>query len=82
MKNSILHRIYARYEKNVRKKNCSLRKDLQISFCLFFNKSYIFSFLHQKRLYENQKLNFAAKIFEIRENVKKQNFLFQKDFQL
>ena len=63
MKNSILQQIYVRYEKNVEKENCSFRKDLQISFLLFFHKiSYIFLFIHQKRLYENQKFNFPAKI--------------------
>ena len=66
MKNSIMHQIYARYEKNVKKENCLFQKDLQISFRLFSYKSYIFSFNHQKQFYENQKFNFPAKIYEIR----------------
>ena len=53
MKNSILHQIYDKYEKNVKNTN-------------YFFISYIFSFIHQKHFYENQKLNFLTKIYEIR----------------
>ena len=53
MHNSILHQIYARYEKNIGKDNCWLQKDLQISSWLLFHESYIFSFIHEKRFYEN-----------------------------
>ena len=80
MKNSILHQIYARHEKNVIKKNCSLEKDLKINFRLFFHKNYIFSFVHQKRFYENQK--FPPKYTRYVKHVRKQNCLFQKDLQL
>ena len=61
MKNFILHQIYARYTKN-----CLFQKYLQISFCLFFHKIYIFSFIHQIRFYVNQKFNFSTKIYKIR----------------
>ena len=81
IKNYILYQIYARYVKNVRKENCLLKKDLQIISWLFFHKSYIFSFIHQKRFYENKKFNFPAKIYKIRKNCKKQNCLFSKDLQ-
>ena len=60
-----VHEIYARFEKNVGKVNFSFQKDLQISFWLFFHKSYIFSFIHWKSFSENQKFNFAAKIYKI-----------------
>ena len=56
--------------------------DLQLNSWLFLHKSYIFSFIHPNRFYENQKLNFPAKIYKIRKNVRKQNCLFQKDLQL
>ena len=46
MKNFILH--YARYAKNVREKNCSFQKDLQILCGLYFYVSYIFSFINKK----------------------------------
>ena len=52
-------------QKNVGKDNCSLEKDLQIGSWLFFHESYIFSFVHRKRFYKNQKFNFPAKIYEI-----------------
>ena len=42
MKNSILHKIYAEYIKNVKKKNCSCQKDLQIFCQVFFLKTYTF----------------------------------------
>ena len=48
--------------KILRNKHCSFQKDLQIRFELFFHKSCIFSFLHQKRFYDNEKFNFLAKI--------------------
>ena len=31
----------------------------------FFYRVFIFSFIHQKRFYENQKFNFSTKIYEI-----------------
>ena len=66
MQNSILHKIYARYEKNVCKEKRLFQKYLQISFTLFFYNSCIFSFILQRRFSENQKFNFPAKIYVIR----------------
>ena len=37
------------------------------------------SLIHRKCFYENQKFNFPAKIYEMRKNVKGENYLFQKD---
>ena len=65
MKDSTLHQIYARCEKNVRRETCSF-EDLQISFWLVFHNSDIFSFIHKKRFNEKQKFNFLAEIYEIR----------------
>ena len=45
MKNSILHQIYARYEKNVKEENRSFKKDLQVIYRVFLHKSNIFSFV-------------------------------------
>ena len=51
MKTSILHQIYAKYEKNVKKKNYSFEDLLQIWCLLFFHWGYIFFFIHQKRFH-------------------------------
>ena len=48
-----------------------LQKDLQTIFRLFFHKTHIFSFIHQKRFYGNQKFNFLDKIYEIRKKFEK-----------
>ena len=54
MKNSILDQIYAGYEKNVKKEDCSFQINLQIFYRLFFFIG-ITSFLkiHQKQFYRN-----------------------------
>ena len=50
--------------KKVREKNCSFRKALQMSFYLFFYRSYLFSFIPQKHLSINQKFKFPAEIYK------------------
>ena len=47
----------------------------------FYAIQYIQSsgFIHKKRFCTNQKLNYFAKIYETRQNIEKQNFLFQRD---
>ena len=47
------------------KKLFALKISAIFDFWLFFHKSYTFSFIHQKRFYENQKFNFPDKIYEI-----------------
>ena len=42
----------------------------------------MFSFIHQIRFYENQKFNFPAEIYKIREKGYEKNCLSQKDLQL
>ena len=65
-KNSILPPKYTRYGINVRKQISLLQRDLQISFQLFSEKSYIFSFIYRKRFYKSQKFNIPDKIYEMR----------------
>ena len=55
MKNSFLRQIYSRYQKNVN----------------VFHKSYIFSFIHQKRFYKNQEFYFFGNIYDTKKNVEK-----------
>ena len=81
MKNFIFHQIYARYEKNFRKENCPFEKDLLISLWLLFLKSYIFSYMHQKRFHENRKFNFVLKICEIQKMLGNKNFYFKKSLE-
>ena len=59
IKNSTFPPKYTRYGKNIRKQNCSFQKDLQIRSWRIFHKSYFFLFIHQKRFYENQKIQFS-----------------------
>ena len=65
MKNSILHQIYPGYEKTLREQNFLSQTYLQVSSFLFFPRSYIFPFIHQKLFYKLKKLNFPTKIYEI-----------------
>ena len=65
MKNSILHYIYAIYEKNVEQENCSFQKDLY-KFRTFFHRSYIFC-LWMKNINKNKTKLFLSKpLHEIR----------------
>ena len=69
-------------QKNVKKQNFLFQKDLQIICWLFFHRSYTFSFIHQKRFFKNQKLNFPAKICEMRTKCSEQNCSSQENTQI
>ena len=47
------------------KNNVRFKKICKLALTIF-HKSYIFSFIHQKRFYGNKNLNFPAKIYETR----------------
>ena len=59
-KNSIYPPEYTIYGKNVRKQNCSFRKDLQLWFGTFFHRSYIFCLL-MKNIIKNETNLFLSK---------------------
>ena len=64
------------------KQNCLFQINLQIRFWLFFHKTNIFSFIHQKVFLENHKFNFPAKIYEIRKKFLKSILYFQRDLKI
>ena len=55
----------APYEKNVKKQNCSLQKDLQILFLPFFDKFTVLVLIVINTI-KNQKFNFPDKLCDIR----------------
>ena len=65
-------------EKNVAEENCSLQEDLQICYWLSFHKIYSLACIHQKRFYENKKLNVPARIYEIWKKSLKTKFVISK----
>ena len=68
--------------KKMSKKIVPFKNDLRISFWLFFHESYIFSFIHQKHFFINQKLNFSAKIYDTEKMVGYKIVYFKKIYNL
>ena len=82
MKNSISQQIYAGYEKNLKKQNCSLEKYLRICYLLFFIRVVYFLLLIKNVFLKIKNLTFPPKYTGYEKNVKKQNCLFQRDLQI